>query len=545
MSQIQKCIKGCKLPNQPATVICYGDCSKLYHQECVNVTRETAFFWKCNDCQVNLSQESSPQNQGPLQTPRFSVRNSQEHQSNALANLTSDNSPGAIGVVDALCDDIAIIEDHQDVATGSKSSHSEPAPKGRLFTTPKKGKGYKSFSKFITAMVRNQSPGHESATTDSATNSQSQSPVQLPGSSSPDDTTSSGVRLTPGEISLIRRLKASIAARPWDPRTDSASSSRNTPTAGTSNEPIPGPSNEVATRSSSSRHSSSQTTGSNDEDDSSEEEVPDGEFAVEEIVKHRVEKNKKIKYLIRWEGYGPADDTWEPEKHLYMYYDMLASYKFRHGLGLPTNPRYLGNTRPEKGNPDNWRTAQDIIDMAFRYTPKKYHEVIQVAKLEKPAEVSKQDMIYLICHNNHALVGLYLRSQRLLIIADGENAYLEDSSLRKDINNWLQVPIRAVKFLYQTKLDHCASSAAILIARFIEYYAKDADIPSTVLVSKDRLNKIRKTMHTEPSLPLKQWTPIRDQEMIQCDWPGCGAKFLERDGRKLNMHMLNHKRSKN
>lgn len=49
------------------------------------------------------------------------------------------------------------------------------------------------------------------------------------------------------------------------------------------------------------------------------------EYAVEKIVGH-----KKIKgvwhYKIRWEGYGPKDDTWEKEANLYCS-GILNAYK--------------------------------------------------------------------------------------------------------------------------------------------------------------------------------------------------------------------------
>jgi len=38
-------------------------------------------------------------------------------------------------------------------------------------------------------------------------------------------------------------------------------------------------------------------------------------FEVEDIVNHRHKKGK-IEYLIRWKGYTPQDDSWEPEDNL-------------------------------------------------------------------------------------------------------------------------------------------------------------------------------------------------------------------------------------
>lgn len=40
------------------------------------------------------------------------------------------------------------------------------------------------------------------------------------------------------------------------------------------------------------------------------------EFEVEKIIEVRFKKNGTKEFLIRWKGFSPADDTWEPEKNL-------------------------------------------------------------------------------------------------------------------------------------------------------------------------------------------------------------------------------------
>ncbi|KAG8247555.1 hypothetical protein J6590_057846 [Homalodisca vitripennis] len=54
-----------------------------------------------------------------------------------------------------------------------------------------------------------------------------------------------------------------------------------------------------------------------DDDDDSVESVTDGKnYEVEKILEVHTRKNGSREFLIRWKGYRPSDDTWEPEEHL-------------------------------------------------------------------------------------------------------------------------------------------------------------------------------------------------------------------------------------
>ena len=53
----------------------------------------------------------------------------------------------------------------------------------------------------------------------------------------------------------------------------------------------------------------------------------DGElYKVEDILDSK-KINGKIKYLIAWKGYGPADNTWEPEQNLTDCRELLLEFK--------------------------------------------------------------------------------------------------------------------------------------------------------------------------------------------------------------------------
>jgi hypothetical protein len=54
-------------------------------------------------------------------------------------------------------------------------------------------------------------------------------------------------------------------------------------------------------------------------------------YVVDHIVKHK-KTSRGILYLIRWNGYSPADDTWEPEANLTNLGEILDAYKKEHSL---------------------------------------------------------------------------------------------------------------------------------------------------------------------------------------------------------------------
>jgi len=55
------------------------------------------------------------------------------------------------------------------------------------------------------------------------------------------------------------------------------------------------------------------------------------EWEIEEILTHRTQR-RRVQYLVRWKGYTPADDSWEPEEYLTGAPQMLNAYKQRHGI---------------------------------------------------------------------------------------------------------------------------------------------------------------------------------------------------------------------
>ena len=91
-------------------------------------------------------------------------------------------------------------------------------------------------------------------------------------------------------------------------------------------------------------------------------ESTDGVYTVEKLTGRRV-KNKRVQYLVRWQGYGPKDDSWEDERNI-LDRNLIEEYEHEYGVGQsrggksdtaaakPTKPK-LGapSTEPGGGGP--------------------------------------------------------------------------------------------------------------------------------------------------------------------------------------------------
>jgi hypothetical protein len=52
------------------------------------------------------------------------------------------------------------------------------------------------------------------------------------------------------------------------------------------------------------------------------------EYEVDDVLDQRG-SGRSVRYLVRWKGYGPEDDTWEPAENLANAKDMLRRFKAR------------------------------------------------------------------------------------------------------------------------------------------------------------------------------------------------------------------------
>ena len=80
-------------------------------------------------------------------------------------------------------------------------------------------------------------------------------------------------------------------------------------------------------------------------------EYPEIDYEVEKILDHRTFK-KKLQYKIRWKGWSPEHDSWEPAENINAS-ELLRDYQQSRGgvaSGPSPNP-FPDKTRPDKTSP--------------------------------------------------------------------------------------------------------------------------------------------------------------------------------------------------
>ncbi len=78
--------------------------------------------------------------------------------------------------------------------------------------------------------------------------------------------------------------------------------------------------------------------------ETSADEARDGQhWELERIVDHRTGRNGITKYLVRWKGYGPQEDSWKDARQLKHARRLLAEYEERR-----RRVEEIGGARPRK-----------------------------------------------------------------------------------------------------------------------------------------------------------------------------------------------------
>lgn len=94
------------------------------------------------------------------------------------------------------------------------------------------------------------------------------------------------------------------------------------------------------------------------DDNSDSEELDDGEYRVEYIREHRYHRPNGPQYLIRWQGFTEADDSWEPAEN-FTEPSLLQTYW---ELQAPRNRKYFEVSRASSPKPGKSLTGFEHVE---------------------------------------------------------------------------------------------------------------------------------------------------------------------------------------
>jgi hypothetical protein len=87
------------------------------------------------------------------------------------------------------------------------------------------------------------------------------------------------------------------------------------------------------------------------------------EHTVEKILESRVDRGK-LWYHIQWKGYGPEDNTWEPEGNLANAKELVKEFHKK----MPNAPQRIPNARKKM----RFRAIENFTDISIPKAKKEW-----------------------------------------------------------------------------------------------------------------------------------------------------------------------------
>lgn len=240
-------------------------------------------------------------------------------------------------------------------------------------------------------------------------------------------------------------------------------------------------------------------TSTQSESDNSNEQ----EYDVSEILDHakvywkgKIERFFRIKWAV-WDDDQDTDDepnyelTWEEEDNLLGCVGTLKNYIHEHKLE-PTKlvERTGGAASTTKFNKRNWVTTEQVLKMIHKNrNMKTYKSDVEIGEWSGYGTKKK---INILLHNGHFFVFLYLPKQKTCAIADHNNTYYENKTVRDQIlsliNPNMALKVSPVVLFANSKADYCGP-AAVMIALHFSGFVKNKKVGTTIYLHGSKLFK--------------------------------------------------------
>lgn len=268
----------------------------------------------------------------------------------------------------------------------------------------------------------------------------------------------------------------------------------------------------------------------NTEHDTTMETDEEGNSEVDQILQWRP-KGRGREFLVSFRSNGST--AWYLEKDLTDCSLLLENFCTQKRIALPAalKERRVGNISMAGANPNNWVEVEEIISAV------KTHGHKESLLPEKFEQLGHSDAIKIMTLGNHCFVILYLAAKRTCLIADGQNAFIKDTRVRKAIMASLQEAslIHGIPFGQQKAIDYCGSSAAVIAIEF-QRILRTNNIPKEVVTPTSTLRRIQDALHKEPSKKINPWTPVGNPNSYKARCENCGKVLNTRNRGALNLH---------
>jgi len=235
------------------------------------------------------------------------------------------------------------------------------------------------------------------------------------------------------------------------------------------------------------------------------------EYEVEKILKYCEIKDK---YLVQWRGFRRK--TYEPIENLYNCIDLVNETRRLQKLELiPHVSRGLCGATTTPGvklNPNNWVPLEKIKAKIEQIFQERFPELELAVTLGQPQTLPGRDEIFLMCASNHCISLFYRRKNECGYIFDSENSWLTNNPLKRELARLEEMmPIKAVKYTYQARLDFCASQVASAAIELISWHRRDY-IPEEIHPSPVIRRRLETFFHKETS---EREAPV---DLAKCGW---------------------------
>lgn len=299
-----------------------------------------------------------------------------------------------------------------------------------------------------------------------------------------------------------------------------------------------------------------------DESDANDDEIPkttDNKlYHADRVVDHMYTKKGKLLLLTKWIGYKTL--TWQTERSLSPYFDLVADYcnaqvpridfKIKETVGanrvLEDDIEY---------NPDNWVTLQDVVKRLnwyakpgegtmgaggsssgqLHYSYATDMEIVAVNAFSPPPRFDKPKLVLLL-YKSHFFVILYEARTRLAYGSDA-TGFLLEKSYKKPIEKWLDHGINVLRFRGTLRVDQCGAAAVVIGLQLIRMYKQSQLDLSTIYAPPKMLKRFISEMHPYPSASFSGRKSIAEWERYKCE--KCSYKSSKL--MSLRTHMLKHK----